>query len=152
MSTIKLNGKDYNIEIAPYYFTKEVCALNPNKLFIYGDNTLRYGKAGQAQIRECNNSVGIATKFHPGMGEMDFFSDLKLNQCTNIILNDIKKVILCLTNPSRNFDTLVLPINGFGTGLSELPERAPEVYKNLCALLRQNFGVNTDKETKLLFT
>ena len=45
-----LNGKEYKIEIAEYFYSEEVCLLNPNKLFIYGDNTCRYGKAGQAQI------------------------------------------------------------------------------------------------------
>lgn len=152
MQKLSVNGKEYKIEIAEYFYSEEVCLLNPNKLFIYGDNILRRGKAGQAQIRDCENSVGIATKFHPGMDNEDFFDDLKLNQCSNIILQDIQKVIKCLSNPQRNFDTLVFPLNGFGTGLSQLPERAPEVYKNLCVLLYQNFKVNTDPKTKLLYT
>ena len=150
VKTMVLNGKEYKIEIAEYFYSEEVCLLNPNKLFIYGDNTLRCGKAGQAQIRDRENSVGIATKFHPGMNEEDFFSDLKLNQCVNIMVQDVEKVVSCLTNPQRNFDTLVFPVNGFGTGLSQLPERAPEVYKNLGTLLYQTFGVMTNPKTKLL--
>lgn len=152
MKTMVLNGKEYKIEIAEYFYSEEVCLLNPNKLFIYGDNTCRYGKAGQAQIRDRENSIGIATKFNPGMNNEDFFNDLKLEKCTNIMIQDAKKIVLCLSNPQRNFDTLVFPVNGFGTGLSMLPEKAPEAYKNLCTLLYQTFGVMTDPKTKRLYT
>ena len=150
MRTIFINGKTFNLEIVEYFYSVEVCEINPQKLFVFGDNTLRYGKAGQAQIRGCTNSVGLATKFNPGMEDEDFFSDAQLEKCTEIMLRDIEKIKLCLSNPARNFDTLVFPVNGFGTGLSMLPIKAPTAYKNLCNMLYQTFGVMTDSSTQRL--
>lgn len=151
MKNIKtINGKNYKLEIVEYFYSVEICLNNPNKLFIFGDNTQRYGKAGQAQIRECQNSVGLATKFNPGMNDHDFFSDARLEECSTIMEQDVQKIINCLTNPSRGFDTLVFPVNGFGTGLSQLPEKAPRTYGMLCKLLNDYFGIMTDTRTKRL--
>lgn len=151
MKNIKtINGKNYKLEIVEYFYSVEICLNNPNKLFIFGDNTQRYGKAGQAQIRECQNSVGLATKFNPGMNDYDFFSDARFEECSTIMERDVQKIINCLTNPSRGFDTLVFPVNGFGTGLSQLPEKAPRTYGILCKLLNDYFGIMTDTRTKRL--
>ena len=46
-------------------YTNALLKKNRNKLFVFGDNCLRKGKAGQAIIRDQPNSAGIATKVLP---------------------------------------------------------------------------------------
>ena len=47
------------------YYSVEQCLANPDTLYVFGDNTQRFGKGGQAQIRDCKNSFGVCTKLYP---------------------------------------------------------------------------------------
>lgn len=48
---------------------------NPNYLFVFGDNTLRYGKGGQAVIRDEPNAFGIVTKLKPSTSNDSYMTD-----------------------------------------------------------------------------
>lgn len=141
--------KIIKVRVTKDWFTIENCELNPNSLFVFGDNILRYGEAGQAQIRREFNSVGLATKIAPGMRENDFFSDLYYDKCCSIILQEIEKIKKVYFNPSREVSELVFPFAGLGTGLSQLPTRAPKVFKFLCDSLEKEFGIKTNPDGTL---
>ena len=48
---------------------------NPNWLFVFGDNALRYGKGGQAVIRDEPNAFGIVTKLKPSNSNDSYMTD-----------------------------------------------------------------------------
>lgn len=64
-----------NIEIQEEYFSIEQCLHNPDKIYVFGDNLIKKGLGGQAQIRNCPNAFGISTKRFPSMSLDSFFSD-----------------------------------------------------------------------------
>ena len=131
------------------WYSVNQCIANPNKLYVFGDNTLRVGMAGQASIRKCLNSTGLATKLHPGMEEGDFMSDNFYNEHCSVIEKDLIKILKRFENPDNGYNQLIFPYDGLGTGLSQLPEKAPKVYKFLCDKLASMFGVYTDANGKL---
>ena len=145
---IQIANKQVEIEILPSWYTVEYVLSRRDSLFIFGDNTKRYGMAGQATIRKCFNATGIATKFTPGMGDGDFFTDLKYAECCEIIVKDIEKIKQRIAY-AQELNKIVFPIDGLGTGLSMLPQKAPRVWKFLCEILWSEFGVVTDLIGKL---
>lgn len=107
---------------------------NPDVLYIFGDNYARAGRGGQAaEMRGEANAHGIATKWNP----RDCFSDEVFDIIALIIDEDLKKVkIQMLANR-----TVVFPLDGIGTGLSEMPTRAPKCWAYLCERLT-DLGIN----------
>lgn len=98
---------------------------NTNLLYVFGDNTDRVGMGGQAkEMRGELNAVGVATKWHPTMDESAFFSDARIDEQKAIILNDVKPVVEWL----KQGKLVVWPLDGIGSGLSEVPTRAPETW------------------------
>lgn len=103
---------------------------NPNVLYVFGDNLLREGMGGQAgEMRGEPNAVGWPTKRKPTMSEDAFFtdSDEDFIDVWNAVENDIDRIIKHLIDGG----ILVVPSDGIGTGLSQLPERAPEMHKKI---------------------
>lgn len=122
------------------FYTEEKCLANSQSLFVYGDNTKRFGMAGQAQIRRMPNAIGLATKVAPGGNNEDYFSDLNYEVCCSIIDADIDNII----SKSSNYTYIVFPLAGLGTGLSQLPTRAPKVFEYLSKRLEEVFGIATN--------
>jgi len=104
---------------------------NPNKLFIFGDNLLGYGKGGQAIIRDEKNAYGIPTKKSPNMSEASFFTDEEFE--------DNKKILFQIINdiPISDYEYVVLPEDGLGTGLAMLPTKAPKTFIYLYSKLTE---------------
>ena len=101
---------------------------NPDVLYIFGDNARRFGMGGQAAaMRNEPNAHGIATKASPGA----FFSDLEFDLAAQIIDADLVPVARKLAAGG----TVIFPLDGIGTGLSELPTRAPRVWARLVGAL-----------------
>ncbi len=102
---------------------------NPSTMYVFGDNHDRKGYGGQAkEMRGEPNSHGIATKWKPDTREMSFFVDdylPVLHRILRIIDGDLKVVERFL----RAGGLVILPRDGLGTGLSELPTRAPKIHK-----------------------
>ena len=115
------------------YFTVEDCNTNPDKQYIFGDNLIFQGTAGQAIIRECKNAVGVPTKRLPSMSNKAFFSDRP---------DEFKKVSTALNNLNILYitgKTLVFPEDGLGTGRAMLKKKSPLIYKLIDDFLKTNF-------------
>ena len=125
-----------SVEVVERYSVADVQA-NPNKIYVFGDNTQRVGMGGQAQIRNNSNSMGIATKISPSMDEAAFMSDKDLVKNKQIIDGDIAKI-------KAIGKIVVMPKDGLGTGLAQLKERAPQTYAYLKQRLLQEFGFDND--------
>lgn len=105
---------------------REDLRANPNTVYVFGDNTLRMGYGGQAkEMRGEPNAVGVCTKWAPGMNDRDFFDDINFQQIQKIILDDLIVIHSHMVNAKR---LIVMPLDGLGTGLSQLPTRAPRVH------------------------
>lgn len=135
------------IYVTKEFYSTKLSEAKPGWLFIFGDNTKRYGKAGQAQIRDTKNAIGLATKFTPSVDNDAYFSDQRYSECCDIIEKDLQAIF----NRSEEYDVLIFPFAGLGTGLSELPKRAPRVYTYLCSRLEQLFGIHTNMDGTLWY-
>jgi hypothetical protein len=99
---------------------------NPEILYLFGDNHQRQGYGGQAkEMRDEPNAVGIRTKWMPSMDPAAFFSDNELDVCMEMINKDFAPVF----ERVQKGGLVVIPSDGLGTGLSELPKRAPTLNR-----------------------
>ena len=124
------------VEVVSRYTNADVKA-NPDKIYIFGDNTERRGTGGQAQIRNNENAFGIATKVSPKTTEDAYFSDSMGYAPMQIIEEDIARI-------KADGRPIVFPKDGFGTGLAKLKEKAPQTYAYLKQRLQEEFGFNND--------
>ena len=131
-----------NVIIQEDWFSLKQCAANPRTLYIFGDNTIRVGNGGQATIRPAPNSYGIATKRLPTNAPDAFFSDSQ--EDAKFIMADIARLMLIMAK-STEYDTIVLPADGLGTGLSKMPEKSPVLCKWLHNSLSTILGVDYHK-------
>lgn len=116
-----------------YYYKKHWTVETTKKyvdyIFIYGDNDIQKGKGGQAIIRDEPNAFGIPTKKYPNNRIESFYSDDDYEQnCTNI-----KNAIDLIMNQLQTnlWKGIIYPKDGIGTGLAQLPNKAPKTYKFL---------------------
>jgi len=102
------------------------------KFFVFGDNCERWGKGGQAIIRDLKNTIGIRTKKKPDNLSSSFFNDSEYESNCQLILEDI------LTIKEKNVLDIdvVLSKNGYGTGLAKMSEKSPETFNYLNSCLR----------------
>ncbi len=104
---------------------------NPDVLYVFGDNAIRKGLGGQAgEMRGEPNSRGVATKWYPSTDPFAFFQDFQYDKAIKIIDEDMFDILLAL----RFHRTVVYPLDGIGTGLSELPTRAPKIFEYIKSL------------------
>lgn len=120
------------------YWTTGDCQSHPTFLFVFGDNVERWGTKGQATIRGCVNAMGIATKWKPSLDDDAFFSDDQYEDATRVIQDDIDAIKRALD--AKKYETVVLPEDGLGTGLAELPQKAPKVFQFLQTELARLVG------------
>lgn len=107
-------------------YSREDLQANPDQLFVFGDNCGRIGMGGQAAAaRGEKNAVGICTKKAPSYEEGDFFTDAEYTTNVFIVLADFAPVFEAL----RSGRTVVWPLDGIGTGLADLPARAPHTLR-----------------------
>lgn len=101
---------------------------NPDKLYVFGDNFKRVGFGGQAaEMRGERNAFGIATKYSPSV----YFGDEHLCLMAREWAQDFGYLIDWLLQGK----TIVWPSNGIGTGLADLPNRAPQCWVVLSAFI-----------------
>lgn len=129
------------VEVQSDYYSIEQCENNINKIYVFGDNLIQKGNAGQAIIRHCLNSHGIPTKRYPSRKESAYFSD-KSEEYASLIKSvaDLYNLSQIITNV-----TIVFPSNGLGTGLSDMPNKSPRLFFLMSHLLDVMFGVKTVK-------
>ena len=119
------------------WFTPELCALHPEYLFVFGDNLARTGTGGQACIRHCNNVLGIATKREPTRYPTAYFYDDSASSLTMADREIIGREVIVMQSIFEMAKEeipnikLVFPVDGLGSGLSKMPELAPNLQKHL---------------------
>lgn len=130
------------------HITRTEIQENPDVLYIFGDNLDRIGWGGQAaEMRGEVNSIGIATKrsishSYPDDYFFDFQDDvIEIIDAEFDYLENFVKRNKVLTEDqwevTNRFKVIVIPSAGLGTGLSRMPEYAPEALEYLEARIIQ---------------
>lgn len=115
--------------------------LNPHVIYCFGDNDMRVGKGGQA--KECRgepNSFGIRTKREPNEGPNAYYTDATFDENCAKIDEDFG----LLEKELEKGSVVVMPTEGFGTGLAMLKENAPRTLSHVNAWverLADKYGV-----------
>ncbi len=110
--------------------TREMVRAEPGALFVFGDNMARAGYGGQArEMRGEPNAVGVPTKWRPERNSGAYFTNAAWQS------PDVRYAITWAFNRMRHaLDAgrdVVIPADGIGTGLAELPARAPELHARI---------------------
>lgn len=126
------------IIIQSEYYTDEMCKNNPKNLYVFGDNVVRFGKGGQAIIRDNPNAYGIATKMFPSNSIESFFMDT--DETFTYVESDVLK--LYGIYKSNVYDNIVFPKDGIGTGLARMYETSPKIFEWLCDELKASYDIN----------
>lgn len=103
----------------------EDCRTAVATIFVFGDNMIGRGKAGQACIRDEPNAIGVPTKWNPSMVDDAFFSD---HPVTIKAVEKIRQQFAVIESFLATGTDVSFPQDGLGTGLAELPKRAPNLY------------------------
>lgn len=109
------------------FITRATLRANPQTVFLFGDNMAGLGLGGQArEMRGEPNAVGVPTKWYPGRSTKDYFTDddLKNRDVWHAINGAFERARIAL---ERGHD-VVIPTAGIGSGLAELPTRAPKLH------------------------
>lgn len=116
-----------------HYIAVGHCRAHPDRLYVYGDNMLHRGKAGQAAIRDEPNAVGVPTKWAPRTDRSAYISDddHDLQRVKDAVTSAVQR----LRAHAMAAGVVVLPTRGIGTGLANLPACAPRFYAWLCEQL-----------------
>jgi len=100
---------------------------NGDVLYVFGDNMERRGLGGQAKaMRGERNAVGVPTKWSPTWAPSAYFNADSLGD--HRIKAAIDEAFDRIPTHLQAGGDVVMPADGLGTGLAELPQRAPEVH------------------------
>ncbi len=113
------------------WYSPELCRSHPHKTFVFGDNMLRFGKGGQAIIRDEPNAYGVVTKRKPAMTNDSFFREGNEHDM-DAVLADLSG----LWDLLKIDGTVVVPITeqqqvSLGCERACLPEVAPSIYDTI---------------------
>jgi len=116
----------------PLIFQRRITSADlshhPERLYLFGDNEARRGLGGLARIcRGHHNAIGVATKRSPARTPDAYWSDTQFARITAVIDADLEPAFAHI----RLGGIVVCPTAGLGTGLAELPTRAPRVFAHL---------------------
>lgn len=103
-----------------------------SSLWVFGDNMQGWGKKGQAIIRDEPNAVGIPTKWKPATTSDSYFTNEDFGQVRAAIDAAFDRLRAHL----RKGGTVVFPSSGVGTGLAQLPQRAPRIHEYITQQVR----------------
>jgi len=125
------------------FITRQDVRNNDDALFIFGDNDQRIGYGGQAKaMRGEPNAIGIRVKKSPSMDHNSFYTDNELMENIIKIDSDINNIIRYLYAKEK---TIIFPEDGIGTGLAQLPRKAPKTFEYLNTILRHKFDIINGK-------
>lgn len=122
------------VEIFYGIVTPEEVKNNPNKLYVFEENTTKVGNTGPLAIRNLPNAVGLRVRKGPGTKSAAFFTDIEFENNKKIITEDIiniKYLSFC-------YDSVVLTSVGYGLG-STLELRCSNTWNFLVDVLKYNF-------------
>jgi hypothetical protein len=106
--------------------TREYVRAHRDTVFVFGDNMAGRGFGGQAAaMRGEPNSIGVPTKWKPERSPSSYFCDDDWNDgnVRQVLLEAFARIEKALANGKD----VVIPADGLGTGLAELPRRAPKI-------------------------
>jgi hypothetical protein len=107
--------------------TRAMVQADRDTIFVFGDNIERRGLGGQAkEMRGEPNTIGVPTKWGPDRRESAYFTDS--DQFYPGVRNAIDKAFRQIREALDAGRNVVIPADGLGTGLAELPIRAPELH------------------------
>jgi hypothetical protein len=110
------------------HITRKMLIDNPKILYVFGDNMIHQGYGGQArEMRGEPNAVGIPTKKYPGIKKSDYFSDDDFDEARV----EIDKIFSRLAKFVFAGGQVVWPFDSIGTGLADLPNKSPKIWKYL---------------------
>jgi hypothetical protein len=112
-------------------FTVALCRQTPNRLYVFGDNDVKRGTGGQAQIRGEPNAIGVPTKKDIKGAATDYYTDAEYDANVIKIENALQVVEQKLYH--GKYTLLILPTDGLGTGLADLKRKAPRTFAYLQA-------------------
>ncbi len=121
------------------HLSVELLRANPARVYVFGDNLLKRGTAGQAIIRAEPNAFGIPTKRLPSMSERAFFSDRDDER--EALLSALRELFVLAKTRE-----IVFPEAGLGTGLAQMARRSPMIYRQMCEILQEHFGFDQPQE------
>ncbi len=123
--------------LRPQRVTRDDLKANPTTLYVFGDNMARRGMGGQArEMRGKPNAVGVPTKWAPTRDSRDYFTDNDYDT-NGRIANVLKIAFDRLEAHLRSGHNVAIPADGLGTGLAELPTRAPRIHAYIEDRIRQ---------------
>jgi hypothetical protein len=110
------------------WVTRQMAQAEPRALFAFGDNMMRRGFGGQAkELRGEPNAVGVPTKWAPGRRPTDYFEPWDWTR--RDVYHEVSQAFARMEEALKEGRDVVIPANGLGTGLSELPTRCPKLYE-----------------------
>jgi hypothetical protein len=110
--------------------TRDYVKKHPKYLFLFGDNLKGEGYGGQAkEMRGEPNCHGIPTKINPSMKEDAFFNDNMFIEIIDFYDNIFDMILAGFR--AGEYEAIVIPTAGLGTGLAQLEKRAPKIYNYL---------------------
>ncbi len=113
--------------IRPTRITRHMVKQDPQTVFVFGDNMEGRGRGGQAaEMRGEPNTIGVPTKWRPGREERDYFTDNDLKD--RDVWYAIHGAFQRIRNALVDGRDVAIPVDGLGTGLAELPKRAPKMH------------------------
>lgn len=116
---------------------REDLQANPDVLYAFGDNEARTGMGGQAgEMRHQPNAVGVVTKRSPSRYPSAYFGDGDFDH--------VKPMIDAAFARLRAAPVVVIPLDGLGTGLAELPQRAPKIHRYILDRIAELEGESTE--------
>ena len=108
------------------FIRREDLRENPDKIFLFGDNTIHVGYGGQAgEMRDEPNAIGIPTLKEPGV----FFNDNEFETNMRLIDEAFKQI-----PPDK---TVIIPSDGLGTGIARLDRVAPRTFEYLIKKIKE---------------
>lgn len=116
--------------------TRQYVQDNPEMLFLFGDNVAGYGLGGQAkEMRGEPNAVGVPTKIMPTTAYEAYWYDAQFEAATRILAPIFQQIRLGWL--IGDYNTVVIPKDGLGTGLAKLDETAPKIFKYIQQQIKQ---------------
>lgn len=112
---------------------------HPDRIYVFGDNLLRRGRAGQAVIRDEPNAFGVPTKRLPTMATEAFFSDQDDER--EAVVQALRELFVLAKTRE-----VVFPKAGLGTGLAQMARHSPVIYRQMCEILQEHFGFEQPQE------
>ena len=123
------------VRIFDQHYSAGVLQARSNSLFLFGDNEDHAGTRGQAVIRHEPNAVGIVTKRRPFMNEDSFYDDSDYETNVAAIDESFEALRKRIESSGMIYKCIYIPKDGLGTGLAQLPQRAPKTFVYILSLL-----------------